>query len=52
MCPFACMVADLAAMEDTELTVNPKLRSDSLESVYKDLIIPTVKAEVGSRVPD
>ena len=35
MCPFACMVADLAAMEDTELTVNPKLRSDSWESVYK-----------------
>ena len=35
MCPFACMVADLAAMEDTELTVNPKLRSDSWKSVYK-----------------
>ena len=46
------MVAHLAAMGGSELTVNPKLRSDSLESVYKDLIIPTVKAEVGSRVPD
>ena len=46
------MVAHLAVMGGSELTVNPKLRSDSWESVYKDLIIPTVKAEVGSRVPD
>ena len=35
MCSFACMAAHLAAMGGTELTVNPKLRSDSWESVYK-----------------
>ena len=35
MCSLPCMAAYLAAMGGTELTVNPKLRSDSWESVYK-----------------
>ena len=35
MCSFACIVAHLAAMGGAELTVNPKLRSDSWESVYQ-----------------
>ena len=35
MCSFPCMVAQLTAMGGAELTVNPKLRSDSWASVYK-----------------
>ena len=35
MCSFAFIMAPLAVMGGTELTVNPKLRSDSWESVYK-----------------
>ena len=35
MSSFACIVAHLAATGGTELTVKPKLRSDSWESVYK-----------------
>lgn len=35
MSSFVCIAAHLAAMEGTELTMNPKLRSDRQESVYK-----------------
>ena len=35
MCSFACMVVHLPTIGGTELTVNPKLRSDSWESMYK-----------------
>ena len=52
MSSFSCIAAHLAATGGTELTVNPKLRSHSWESVLKDLIILAIEGVVGSRDPE